>query len=183
MLVLAGLPAEEIVGELARRCPRVKVLVLERSLDARRLYRLLIAGAAGYGLESDGDDEFVRGLRVVGHGGCWLSPAVVCELAGPGAAPTPAELGLTDRQRAALELLVAGKRDREIAQELGIGRRTVRDHLREVYGKLGVQTRAEAAARAVAWGLVRLTGAEGWRAWPRTVAKPAQKDVAPRRET
>jgi DNA-binding NarL/FixJ family response regulator len=62
--------------------------------------------------------------------------------------------GLTSRQRDVLRLLVAGKTDREIADTLFIGRRTVTTHTSGLYAKLGVAGRTEAAALAVRKGLI-----------------------------
>jgi DNA-binding NarL/FixJ family response regulator len=61
---------------------------------------------------------------------------------------------LTQRQRAVLRLLTEGKSDAEIAAELFIGTRTVQTHLANVYSRLGVNSRAAAAAIAIREGLV-----------------------------
>jgi len=69
--------------------------------------------------------------------------------ASPGAASP-----LTRREREVLQLLVAGKTDRAIAEELFIGTRTVESHVAHIFEKLGVHSRAAAAAAAVAAGYV-----------------------------
>jgi DNA-binding CsgD family transcriptional regulator/tetratricopeptide (TPR) repeat protein len=68
--------------------------------------------------------------------------------------PTPRDAGLTSRELDVLRLLVEGKSDREIAQTLFIGTRTVQTHISNLFAKLGVNARAEAAAVAVRRGFV-----------------------------
>jgi len=98
----------------------------------------------------------IRAIRAVVQGDTWFSRPVVQKLARP--APTEAspsaKPALTEREWAVLRLLVAGKTDQQIGQELSIAERTVRRHLRSIYDKLGVNTRVEAAAQAVrqGWG-------------------------------
>jgi non-specific serine/threonine protein kinase len=84
-----------------------------------------------------------------------VGPAEASGRAPQAAVPTgDAPIALTAREREILPLLVAGKTDREIAAALFIGPRTVETHLAHVYAKLGVRSRAGAAAAAVAAGLV-----------------------------
>jgi len=70
----------------------------------------------------------------------------------PDRAPTPH--GLTTREIEVLRLLALGKSDREIAELLFIGTRTVQTHVSNLIAKLGVHNRTEAAARAMQTGLV-----------------------------
>jgi DNA-binding CsgD family transcriptional regulator len=82
-----------------------------------------------------------------------IAEALAAEL--PGSAPAPADLpfGLSAREAEVLRLLVAGQTDGEIAAALYIGRRTVATHVQHIYQKLGVSSRAGAAALAVRRGL------------------------------
>jgi non-specific serine/threonine protein kinase len=83
-----------------------------------------------------------------------LDQAIAEALTIPAPPLHPSPVALTPREREILPLLVAGKTDREIAAALFIGPRTVETHLAHVYAKLGVRSRAGAAAAAVAAGLV-----------------------------
>ena len=69
-------------------------------------------------------------------------------------ARTPDQFGLTTREQEVLRLLAQGKSDREIAESLFIGTRTVETHVSNLIAKLGVHNRTEAAARAMQNGLV-----------------------------
>jgi len=69
----------------------------------------------------------------------------------------PALVALTSREHDVLQAIVTGERDRELAERLGISRHTVRTHIENVLGKLGVHSRHEAAAVAVRSGVRRAT--------------------------
>lgn len=79
--------------------------------------------------------------------------ALAAACASAGAMPEPDRQRLTRRERDVLRRLIDGKSDREIAEELFIGERTVEWHLANIFGKLGVRSRAAAAAQAVRLGL------------------------------
>ena len=113
--------------------------------------------------EALGHDQF-DAVWSVGHA---LAPeqavaaarAVISEeLATTASAPTrdapPSSAGLTSRELDVLRLLVEGKSDREIGEALFIGTRTVQTHVANLFAKLGVNARAEAAAVAVRRGIV-----------------------------
>jgi DNA-binding NarL/FixJ family response regulator len=71
-------------------------------------------------------------------------------------------LGLTGREAEVLQLVAMGKDNPEISSELGIAVSTVRKHLERVYPKLGVRSRAAAAARALTGCLALLASLTGW---------------------
>jgi ATP/maltotriose-dependent transcriptional regulator MalT len=73
---------------------------------------------------------------------------------GEHAVPTAADVGLTPRESAVLDLLASGSTARAIARRLAVGERTVQKHLQRVYGKLGVADRLAAVQRAQLLGLL-----------------------------
>ncbi len=77
----------------------------------------------------------------------WLLLQLTEQRAGPPSLDALRELGLTDRQTQVLRLLACGKRNEQIARELGISARTVTKHLENIYAALGVSSRAQALAR------------------------------------
>ena len=99
----------------------------------------------------------MRAIRTVMQGDTWFSRTVVEKLArpAPGEAPPSEKPALTEREVEVLRLMMAGKTDQQIGQELNVVERTVRRYLRNIYDKLGVDTRVEAAAQAVRLGLVQ----------------------------
>ena len=125
--------------------------------DDAYVHGLVAAGVAGYVLKDEIEEAVVRAIRTVMQGDAWFSRPVVKKLArpAPSEAPPSAKPALTERELRVLQLLVAGKTDQQIGQELSIAERTVRYCLRNLYDKLGVDTRVEAVAQAVRLGLVQ----------------------------
>ncbi len=145
----------ETVPWLREHCPETKVLVLTAYDADAYVRRLVAAGVAGYVLKDETTRTVVAAIRAVMAGGTWFSRSVVAKLA---AKPDPVECcsdpGLTQREVAVIQLMVRGKTEQEIGQELGIAERTVRYHLHHIYDKLSVNTRVEAAAQAIRLQLV-----------------------------
>ena len=125
-------------------CPHARVLVLTAYDDDAYVRGLLAAGIAGYVLKDEAPDVLVDAVRGVAHGGTWFSRAVVAVLALPPRPAVAAGPTLTNRERELLALLARGWDNARIAQELRLGEQTIRNYLSRLYGKLGVQTRAEA---------------------------------------
>jgi DNA-binding NarL/FixJ family response regulator len=146
-LVLIDPVIEEHDGRsstLARLCeaqPPTKVVVLATRADAALARALLRYGVRGLILESSPASDAVGVLRQVADGQVVFPSAVMTHLA------RPDELAeLSERQRQILELLAAGDSNGEIAQRLYISANTVKFHLREIYSRLGVRNRVEAAS-------------------------------------
>jgi DNA-binding NarL/FixJ family response regulator len=101
------------------------------------------AGASGFAFKDWPARRIAGAVRMVGLGG------TVFESHDP-----PAALGLSDRERAVLELMSSGATNPEIAGELHISRHTVKEHTSALYRKLGVRNRTEAVQRAQRLGLL-----------------------------
>ncbi|MCL4486643.1 MAG: response regulator transcription factor [Chloroflexi bacterium] len=117
--------------------------------------RHLILRRAGYVLKDEAPQVVVRAIRTVMQGDTWFSRPVVEKMArlGNGDVPGSKAGALTEREIQVLQLVAAGKKDREIGRELAISERTVRYHLQELYDKLVVNSRVELAVRATQLGL------------------------------
>ncbi|NPV08858.1 MAG: response regulator transcription factor [Anaerolineae bacterium] len=159
-LHMPGSPAGSVVEELKRRCPNVRVLVLTAYDDDVYVQGMLALGVAGYVLKDEVPEALVRALRAVYRGDTWFSTRALNALARSRQAYMPQDgQGLfTERELEILRLMMVGKTDREIADELVCAERTVRYHLRGIFGKLGVDSRVEAAVRAAQ---LNLGGREG----------------------
>lgn len=156
---MPGPPAVETVASLQAQCPETKVLVVTAYHSPALIRGLLAAGVAGYVLKDEPNAAVVNAIRVAAQGGSWVSRPVMETLVQPSSGgethlPSPA---LTGQEAAVLRLMVAGRADLEIGHALHISERTVRRHLRSIYDKLHVDTRVEAAVRAVQLGLVETT--------------------------
>lgn len=123
--------------------PRVRILVLTSFADQRWVRGALDAGADGYLLKHSEPEAILAGVREVLAGGSPLDPRaarVVIRRPEP-AAP---EL-LTPREEEVLQMVVSGQSNKEIARTLGIAERTVKAHLTQVFVRLGVRDRTQAA--------------------------------------
>ncbi len=168
-LVDLGLPdgsGLDLISLLRARC-KCKVLVVSIFGDGRTVVSAIERGADGYLLKGAGAPEVVAAIRAVLSGGAPISPAVaghilsrVRGLATPTrrkaeAAARPA-LALTPREITILEQLAKGLSFKEVALVEGISYYTVADHVKAIYRKLSVNSRAEAVYEALQNGLIEV---------------------------
>lgn len=131
------------VRDLKARYPYMGILVLTGHDDAVWIEELLNAGAGGYVVKSDDFSlRMADGIRAVTAGRMFLSPTAAAALAS-----SRQKFTLTPRERAILRLAAEGHANPEIADMLGVAHGTIRNHISNIYSKLGVDTR-EAAVKA-----------------------------------
>ena len=148
----------DIVAALAQKNPSCMIVVATIFDDDAHLFPALRAGAQGYLLKEQPRELLVRQLRGIADGQPPLSPAIARRLLRhfqplPDASNGEA-IQLTPREREVLSLLARGIRIVEIAQTIGISRHTVGDYVKNIYRKLKISSRAEAALQAKSLGLV-----------------------------
>lgn len=148
----------EVTRQLRAKGISTVILILTAHNDPQIIFGLLESGAVGYVLKDEALETLVNAVRCAARGESWLSPAVagqVVRRAVAGVALGDAEaLGcLTPREVQVLRLIGRGLDNTSIAQELVLTKRTVQNHISNIYGKLGVTTRAEAVLFAVHHGL------------------------------
>lgn len=131
--------------------PNARVVVLTMYHGDEDIYRALQAGAAGYLLKDTVPEDLVRVIREV-HGGKRAIPPDV-ERALALRATQPA---LTFREFQVLELLATGKRNKEIAADLGISSDTARAHIKSIFIKFNVHDRTAALAEALRRGMIHI---------------------------
>ncbi len=154
----------EATRRIKARSPDVKVVMLTVSDDERDLVAAVRAGADGYLLKDLQPEELFDQLRRIAEGVAPLSGAMTGKLLSQLARrtrPLPeskAATVLSARECEVLALVVEGFTNEQIGSELGIAYNTVKNHLRSIYAKLDVKNRTEAAAYAVAHGIVCLPG-------------------------
>jgi DNA-binding NarL/FixJ family response regulator len=140
--------------------------------DEEVVVGILKAGASGYVLKDAPFAEIATAVRRVSAGQSYLTPSVARSVLfelqrHPGESAVPNDQGLTPRELEVLRLLGRGMSNREIAVNLVISERTVENHIRSTYTKLGIRTRTQALLHAVRLGLVRpVSDAGGLRAAP-----------------
>ncbi len=147
--VLGGV---EAIEEIRQATPNARVIVLTTFDGDENIYRALQAGARGYLLKDMFGEELMDAIRAV-HAGKTRIPAVVAQrlaerMRGP---------ELTSREMDVLRLIVGGKSNKEIGGALHISEATVKTHINNLLGKLGVSDRTQAATTAIQRGIVELS--------------------------
>jgi DNA-binding NarL/FixJ family response regulator len=156
-LRMPGMDGVTAITELVRRGITARVLVLTTYDTDSYVLPAIAAGATGYLLKDAPRDDLLRAVRAAAHGEAVLSPSVAARLMsqfrspGPGA---PAPGPLSQRELEVLELVAAGSTNGEAAARLFISEATIKSHLLNIYGKLGVSDRAAAVAEAYNRGLL-----------------------------
>jgi DNA-binding NarL/FixJ family response regulator len=154
----------EATRAILDQCPEASVLVLTAHDDEEHIFALLEAGADGYVLKSARLAELLRAIRAVSRREPALDPQVMRtmmrRLSHGDRVDTPEGLQpvepLTEREQEVLQQVATGASNKEIARTLSISVRTVQVHLTNIYGKLDVRSRTEAALYAVRQGWVDL---------------------------
>lgn len=154
-LGLPGMSGRALIDELRTLRPKLEILVLTIFEDDESLYGALRAGASGYLLKDASFDDVIEGVEQVHAGGSPMTPSVARRVLLEFRAPHPGEDVLTRRERDVLELLTRGASYPLIGKALHISLNTVQTHIRAIYRKLEVSSKAEAAAEAYRRGLVR----------------------------
>ncbi|GIH62163.1 LuxR C-terminal-related transcriptional regulator [Microbispora siamensis] len=154
-VLLADLAMLGALDSLRRRCPAVRVLALGADDGEAGFLSALRAGAHGYLLKGSGPAEIAAAVRSVALGqvvfGRGVAPRLLDRLTTPQVrSPFP---GLTQREHEILERLADGRSNAEIARELCLATKTVRNHVSNVLTKLAAPSRVDAALRARDAGL------------------------------
>ena len=144
--VLGGV---EAIQEIRRASPQARVIVLTTFDGDENIYRALQAGARGYLLKDMFGDELMEAIRAVHAGKTRIPPVVAQRLA-----ERMNGSELTTRELDVLRLIVAGKSNKEIGNDLHISEATVKTHINSLLGKLGVTDRTQAATTALQRGIV-----------------------------
>lgn len=131
--------------------PHAKIIVLTTYEGDEDIYRALRAGAKGYLLKDTTAERLLNAIRTVSSGGRDLPPEVAQKMA----ERIPVDQ-LSDRENDVLHLLVQGKSNQEIGDELGISEGTVKSHMNRILAKLGVGDRTQAVIVALRRGLAKL---------------------------
>ncbi|MBI5823311.1 MAG: response regulator transcription factor [Chloroflexi bacterium] len=134
--------------------PDLPILILTTFSDDAHVYAALRAGASGFLLKEMSGDDLVAAIRAAAQGKPQLHPDIARRLMARAPMPDdPFDL-LTERERGILKLLARGKSNKEIASELALTEMTVKGYVSDLFAKLGVNDRTQAALMAVRYGLV-----------------------------
>lgn len=140
----------EICRELVERCPDVRSLMLTSFGEDEALFDAIVAGAAGYVMKHVRGLDLVECVRAVARGESLIDHASADHLRARVADGDfdPAIASLTPQERRILDLLAGGLTNRDIAEELFLSDKTVKNYVSSLLMKLGMSRRSEAAAYA-----------------------------------
>ena len=150
-LMMPGMDGIETTRALLEKCPEANVLILTTFETSDGISHALDAGAKGAILKSAELDELMNALRAVAAGKPYLSSEIRQIMKKDPPIPE-----LSQRQYEIIESITRGLSNNEIAEQLGIDRSTVKNHLSILFSKLGVANKAEAVAVALRKQLVKM---------------------------
>ena len=141
----------EACREIRTRWPNIKVLMLTSFADDEALFASIMAGASGYVLKQIRGNDLVESVRKVGRGESLLDPEmtdrVFRRIRGE-EADDPLLSRLSKQERKILDYIAAGLTNRQIAEEMFLAEKTVKNYVSNVLAKLEMSRRSEAAAYA-----------------------------------
>ncbi len=160
MPVMNGVEATRGIRSLL---PDTKVLILTVNSDDAYVFRGIKAGATGYLLKDCTPEDLSRAIRTVHAGDTIIAPEIARKmlLAFEEAEEEPSAPRLTERELEIITALAHGRANKQIARDLSISEKTVRNHISNIYKKLHVYDKLGAVLYAIREGLVDVEGLEG----------------------
>lgn len=157
-LVMDGMDGVETTAKLLELYPDCKVIVLTSYLDDSKLYPVIEAGAFSYLMKTSRATEIAEAIRAAARGQSVLESQVAAKMMNrlrQPKQPLQAALhdDLTEREMDVLKRVAQGMSNQEIADELFIGVKTVKFHITNIFNKLGVDDRTQAAIYAHKQGI------------------------------
>jgi DNA-binding NarL/FixJ family response regulator len=160
-LNMPGVGGVETTRRLSSLAPLSRVVVLTISADDDDVMNAVMAGACGYLLKDSSIQELIAGIRAASEGESLISPQIAAKVLqrlraqskDVDAAET-IRAELSDRELEVLKLIANGKDNAQIARELFISPKTVKNHISNILMKLQIENRIQAAVYAVRSGIV-----------------------------
>ena len=152
-LIMPELDGIAAIRQIRSELPDTEVMALTSVLEDASVVEAVRAGAIGYLLKNTRAQELRLAIKAAAQGQVQLSPKAAARLMREVAAPERPET-LSEREVEVLRLLARGLANKEIARDLSIAEKTVKTHVSSILGKLGVQSRTQAALYAGRIGLV-----------------------------
>lgn len=149
---MPGMSGIEACREIRDALPETNILMLTSYADEKAVMAAILAGASGFMLKEVRTDALLDAMRVVGRGGTTLdarsSAAVIGQIRNGTVISPEDKLAqqLTEREQRVVELIAEGMTNREIGATLFLSEKTVKHHVSDILGKLGLSRRVEAAA-------------------------------------
>ena len=154
----------EATRQIKREFPHIGIVALTMYEEQQYIFDLVRAGATGYLLKDSESSQIVAAIRAIYRGESLIHPSVASKILAEfslmaqkkGKKPAWAEHDLTEREITVLRLVADGKTNKEIANTLDLSEKTVKNHVRNIFHKLQVYDRTQAAILAIRKGLIEL---------------------------
>ena len=158
---MPNLDGVEATRQIARLVPEAQIVMLTMHADGEVMARAIQAGAIGYLVKDCSITDVVSAVRLAASGESVLSPDLALSMLAD-VKKTPIDPGnghapVSAREEQVLQLVADGLSLPEVAAELFISVKTVKNHLASIYAKLDARDRTQAVLRAVRMGIIRLT--------------------------
>jgi two-component system, NarL family, response regulator DegU len=158
---MGGVEATRVIK---REFPHIGIIALTMYEEQQYIFDLVRAGATGYLLKDSDSSQIVQAIRSVYRGDSLIHPAVASKILAEfslmaqkkGKKSAWVEHDLTEREITVLKLVADGKTNKEIANVLDLSEKTVKNHVRNIFHKLQVYDRTQAAILAIRKGLIEL---------------------------
>lgn len=158
---MTGVEATRIIK---REFPHIGIIALTMYEEQQYIFDLVRGGATGYLLKDSDSDQIVKAIQSVYRGDSLIHPAVASKILAEFSLMTQkkgkksgwVEHDLTEREITVLRLVADGKTNKEIANNLDLSEKTVKNHVRNIFHKLQVYDRTQAAILAIRKGLIEL---------------------------
>ena len=148
-ITLPGLSGIDAISEIRSRCRTISIIMLTVHDDENLIFKALCDGASGYLLKNTPPAQIIEAIREVHAGGAPMTASVARKVVQFFRQPQIADESLTERENEVLQHLIEGKTNRQIADDLFISGNTVAYHIKQIYEKLHVHSRAEAVAKVM----------------------------------
>lgn len=161
---MPGMTGVEATRIIKRELPHIGVIALTMYEEQQYIFDLVRAGATGYLLKDTDSSQILAAIRAVSRGESLIHPSVASKILaefsllaeGKGRKRSVLEHDLTDREITVLRLVADGKTNKEIANVLDLSEKTVKNHVRNIFHKLHVYDRTQAAILAIRKGIIEL---------------------------
>lgn len=163
---MPGMNGVEATRQIKREQPEVGVVVLTMYDEEEHIYDLVKAGATGYLLKDSDSSQIVKAIKTVARGESLIHPSVASKILhefsslaqGKGQPVKKKTQELSEREVEVLKLVAEGKTNKEIANVLNLSEKTIKNHVRNIFHKLQVYNRTQAAMHGLRKGLIQLDG-------------------------
>ncbi len=162
---MPGMNGVEATRQIKKENPQTGIVVLSMYAEEEYIFDLVRAGATGYLLKDADSSQIANAIRAISRGESMIHPVVVSKILSEFSQLSnnrkvkedrraQKQYDLSNREISVLQLVAEGKTNKEIARDLRISEKTVKNHTRSIFHKLNVSYRTEAAIQAVKEGLI-----------------------------